>query len=191
VEAILQAAGELIAAEGYAAMTTNRIARRAGVSIGSLYQYFPNKATILVELLERHRASVRPAIEASLAEQADPTVPFAEAMRRLFHRLQALHADNPRLQRALAEEVPHPPHVREREQRRDQGYVWRVAQILKDRPDVQVENPLAAAQVLVQATGALAHWISHAAPAATDRDAYIEEAVRLLTAYAVPGRRGA
>ncbi len=53
-EAILQAAAQVFERRGYAAATTNRIAERAGVSIGSLYQYFPNKAAILVALSERH-----------------------------------------------------------------------------------------------------------------------------------------
>jgi AcrR family transcriptional regulator len=43
VEALLQAAAQVFECHGYAAGTTNRIAERAGVSIGSLYQYFPNK----------------------------------------------------------------------------------------------------------------------------------------------------
>jgi AcrR family transcriptional regulator len=51
---ILTAAAHVFAEHGYAAGTTNRIAERARVSIGSLYQYFPNKDAILAELLVRH-----------------------------------------------------------------------------------------------------------------------------------------
>src|SRR5512138_188963 len=54
VESILTAASQVFAEQGYAAGTTNRIAERAGVSIGTLYQYFPNKETLAVRLLERH-----------------------------------------------------------------------------------------------------------------------------------------
>ena len=53
-ERILTAAAHVFAEHGYAAGTTNRIAERARISIGSLYQYFPNKDTILASLLVRH-----------------------------------------------------------------------------------------------------------------------------------------
>src|ERR1700722_1032131 len=54
VEAILEAASQVFERHGYAHASTNRIAERAGVSIGSLYQYFPNKDAILVALARRH-----------------------------------------------------------------------------------------------------------------------------------------
>ena len=53
VEVILDAAGLLLVDEGYEQTTTNRIAERAGVSIGSLYQYFPNRESVVA----RTRAS--------------------------------------------------------------------------------------------------------------------------------------
>jgi len=171
-------------------MTTNKVAARAGVSIGSLYQYFPNKQAILVNLLEEHLAHVHPVIERSLDELSDPTVPYAEAMRRMFLGLLSLHHDaNPRLQRALGEEVPHPPHIREQHQRREAAYTARVAAILRNRPDVEAENPDVAAQVLVQATSTLSRWLAHEAPPDFDRETYVEEAVRLLTtAHLRPSR---
>ena len=54
VDAILNSAAHFFATNGYSATTTNHIAGRAGVSIGSLYQYFPNKDSLLVALEERH-----------------------------------------------------------------------------------------------------------------------------------------
>ena len=56
VEDVLAAAAQVFEALGYAAGTTNRIAERAGVSIGTLYQYFPSKEALAVALLERHLA---------------------------------------------------------------------------------------------------------------------------------------
>ena len=56
---ILDAAAHVLATHGYAAGTTNRVAEAAGVSIGSLYQYFPNKDAILVELATAHVNSAR------------------------------------------------------------------------------------------------------------------------------------
>lgn len=55
-DAIVEAAARILEQEGSAAATTNRIAARAGVSIGSLYQYFPDKHCVFAELLRRERA---------------------------------------------------------------------------------------------------------------------------------------
>ncbi len=53
VDAVVEAAGEVLAKEGAERATTGRIASRAGVSIGSLYQYFPDRAAILARFCER------------------------------------------------------------------------------------------------------------------------------------------
>ncbi len=52
VDAIIQATAQVLVTEGYQNATTNRIAEVAGVSIGTLYQYFPNKASLLVALID-------------------------------------------------------------------------------------------------------------------------------------------
>lgn len=55
VDAILEAAARILERRGLDALTTNAVAALAGVSIGSLYQYFPGKAAILAELIRRER----------------------------------------------------------------------------------------------------------------------------------------
>jgi AcrR family transcriptional regulator len=55
VDAILEAAAHILERKGLDALTTNAVAELAGVSIGSLYQYFPGKAAILAELIRRER----------------------------------------------------------------------------------------------------------------------------------------
>jgi AcrR family transcriptional regulator len=66
VQAVLQAAAQVFERHGYAAGTTNRIAERAGVSIGTLYQYFPNKDAILVALVHQHLAESSAALQPHL-----------------------------------------------------------------------------------------------------------------------------
>ncbi len=58
VESIVEAAARILERDGHAGFSTNAVARRAGVSIGSLYQYFPNKAAIIRALIEREAASL-------------------------------------------------------------------------------------------------------------------------------------
>ncbi len=71
VEKILAVASELIAAAGSDALRMSEVAERAGISIGSLYQYFPDKAAILRTLGDRYNAEGRACIEAGLAPVTD------------------------------------------------------------------------------------------------------------------------
>lgn len=66
VNSILGAAGLLLEEVGYAALTTNAIAARAGTSIGSLYQFFPNKDAVLAELIEGVRDDLQKFFDRSL-----------------------------------------------------------------------------------------------------------------------------
>ena len=63
---ILEAAAQLFGESGYEGTTTNRVAERAGVSIGSVYQYFPSKEALLVALAERHLEEAREEATAAL-----------------------------------------------------------------------------------------------------------------------------
>ncbi len=68
MERLLAAAAALIAEEGSDAMRMSEVAEKAGVSIGSLYQYFPDKAAIIRTLAERYNTEDRACIEAELAD---------------------------------------------------------------------------------------------------------------------------
>ncbi len=69
VDAILQATLQVLVAVGKERLTTTRVAARAGVSVGTLYQYFPNKSALLQAALRRHMDEVRRAIENVCTEQ--------------------------------------------------------------------------------------------------------------------------
>jgi AcrR family transcriptional regulator len=68
VEVILDAAALLLVDEGYDQATTNRIAERAGVSIGSLYQYFPNREAVVAAVAHRLKANIRKPLSLFLTE---------------------------------------------------------------------------------------------------------------------------
>lgn len=70
--AILQAATRIIETEGEGAFTTNHVAETAGVSIGTLYQYFPNKAAILVAMMHEERDLARRKARGWIEEGLDP-----------------------------------------------------------------------------------------------------------------------
>jgi AcrR family transcriptional regulator len=69
VDAILQATIQVLLAAGKERLTTTQVAARAGVSVGTLYQYFPNKSALLQACLRRHLDGVRQSIEGA-CEQA-------------------------------------------------------------------------------------------------------------------------
>lgn len=95
VEAILQAAADILETAGLAALTTNEVAERAGVSIGSLYQYFPNKDAILVSLITRQEIALRAAVAASFA-QVGPA-DLGSALRIVVGAAFGHHQNAPRL----------------------------------------------------------------------------------------------
>ncbi len=103
VETILEAAARVFVKEGYARATTNRIATAAGVSVGSLYQYFPSKDAIAVELLRRYRESLVEIIGERLS-RAD-VLPFEQVVEDLLRMLLKHQAINPALHRVLIEQV--------------------------------------------------------------------------------------
>lgn len=74
VEAILDATIQVLLSVGKERLTTTRVAMRAGVSVGTLYQYFPNKSAILQAALRRHLAEVADAVEAVCEEQRGRTL---------------------------------------------------------------------------------------------------------------------
>jgi AcrR family transcriptional regulator len=96
VEAILQAAAEVFEAHGLEGGTTERIVERAGVSVGSLYQYFPNKRALLAAVAENTLADAR-GLQATYLASLDADPPPDEALRGLIAFLVAVHDTQPRL----------------------------------------------------------------------------------------------
>lgn len=68
IEAIVEAAAQVLQKEGEEALTTAKVAERAGVSIGSIYQYFPNKDAILLALIRRERDLIGAEVARKIAE---------------------------------------------------------------------------------------------------------------------------
>lgn len=91
--------------EGLAA-TTNRIAERAGVSIGTLYQYFPNKEALLRALAERHVADAGVRLTEVFDRLRCDTPPFDETMRAMLAAVVDLHVDKPGLHAVMHRFAP-------------------------------------------------------------------------------------
>ena len=103
VETLLEAAARVFVKEGYAKATTNRIAAAAGVSVGSLYQYFPSKDAIAVELLRRYRDGLVELVDTRLGNVTPGDVQDGRA--RSPRDLLRGEGINPALHRVLIEQV--------------------------------------------------------------------------------------
>lgn len=105
VDAVLDAVVRVLKREGCKAVTTNRVAEVAGVSIGSVYQYFPDKRAIFVALHQRHIEQIDRMVETQLVEHA--TSSLEELMRAMIEAMVDAHSADPELYELLATEVPH------------------------------------------------------------------------------------
>lgn len=98
-DAIFEAAAQILEADGEARFTTNRLAERAGVSVGTIYQYFASKQAILAEMARRENARVR-------RELADSVAAGAASPARLAIRAQiAVLKDRPTTRRAALKAI--------------------------------------------------------------------------------------
>jgi AcrR family transcriptional regulator len=104
VDALLTAAAHILVESGYERASVNRIARRAGVSIGSLYQYFPTKDALVAAVIRRHSGQMIASFEKDLADAA--TLPLHLAVREVVRRAFTAYAVDPRLRKVIVTEVP-------------------------------------------------------------------------------------
>jgi len=186
VAAIVQAAAEIFAELGYAGATTNKIAQRAGVSVGSLYQYFPNKDCLLATLLEQHHGEVHAVIDAAIDTLSDPATPLHDGLHQLLSDLLALHRANPALTKALSAAVLRESpagNAAEKDAHHGASQASRVSALLTGRADVRSGDHTAMAAVLGQTTAQLTRWLVHDAPPGLSQDALLEEVVQLLVRY--------
>jgi AcrR family transcriptional regulator len=103
VEVILEAAARVFVRHGYARATTNRIAEAAGISVGSLYQYFPSKDAIAVEILRRYRETLLALVHKHLDGVGEATL--EPVVRALLGALLRAEGIEPALHRVLIEQV--------------------------------------------------------------------------------------
>jgi AcrR family transcriptional regulator len=101
IELILEAASRLIERDGLEALTTNRIAELAGVSIGTLYQYFPDKSKVVEALAERELGAITSQALAALTGPAPDT--RGGRIRRIVHAAFNAFGGRSRVQRQLLE----------------------------------------------------------------------------------------
>ena len=179
---ILDAAARVFSEHGYAAGTTNRIAAAADVSIGSLYQYFPNKDAILAALTDAHidagTTLLAQRLRDGLPESLDETL-------RLFVRAAIdNHREDPALHRVLFEEAPRSAALLARLRETEARGVAGVTELLRRHPEVTVADPEFAARLTIATIESLVHRLIVQPVCTTQLE---DEVVRLLTGYLSAG----
>src|ERR1700739_199748 len=102
VDTLCEAATRILASEGEAGFTTNRIAERAGFSIGTLYQYFPSKEAIVVALVRRHRDRVLRELDVMLDRAVAGEYGAEHALRLYLRHIVDAFGRGQKAQRRLA-----------------------------------------------------------------------------------------
>jgi AcrR family transcriptional regulator len=181
VERIITAGRAVLIKDGYDAFSTNRVATTAGVSPGSLYQYFPDKQAILDVVIDRHWEHVAESVAASVSDRIGGS--GASAVRDTVDALVAALEADPALLRVIAEELPVARNRARRgaleKQVSDLAAIYFAA-----RPETSRRpSPTVAAWVLVLSLETLAsRWVLDQ-PANLDRDQLLDEMVALVMGY--------
>ena len=177
MEAILEAAARILDRQGWGRFTTNAVAEVAGVSIGSLYQYFPNKLALVEAILRRHFDDVLSALRF-----ADEQASRIERIKGLVSGMITAHSNHPSLHRVLLEEVPRGKIVKSIQQNFEREY-WSLFTKLIRANEVSGANPrsLVRAQVLSAAISGAVHDASRKGTLRSPD--FEQELVRLVDAY--------
>jgi AcrR family transcriptional regulator len=184
VDALIEATARILVRDGFDGASTNRIAREAGVSVGSLYQYYPGKEALVVAVIERHNRDLMQVVREALADVE--TEPLEPATRRLVAAAIAAHRVDPKLHRVLAEQTPRTGALANVEAFSSETYALFRAYLERRRDELRAVDLELAAFVCVTSIEALTHTAVLHRPdmlseAATET--LVDEATRLVMGY--------
>lgn len=182
VDALVEATARILVKDGFDKASTNRIAEAAGVSVGSLYQYFPGKEALVAAVMARHNRDLMAVARRALAETAD--LPLAEAAHRLVAAAIAAHRVDPGLHRVLAEQTPRTGALADAETFNSDYYDLFRAYLQRHRDELRAVDLDTAAFVCVTSIEALTHMaVLHRDLDDAAAAALVDEGARLVVRY--------
>ena len=181
VDALLAATARVLVKEGYDRASTNKIAEAAGVSIGSLYQYFPSKEALVAAVIERHMGEMRDLVRSSFLRVA--RMPLADAARELVRVMIDAHRLEPRLHRVLVEQIPRIGHLEHIESLDDDATSLVRAYLEAHRSEIDVVDLDLAAFVAVTSVEALTHAAVLRRPALLEDERFRDEVAAMVVRY--------
>jgi len=186
VETLLDATARVLTRHGYDRASTNRIAETAGVSVGSLYQYFPNKEALVAALVARHNRELLELVREAVKKVA--SLDLATAMRELVRAAVDAHLVDPALHRIFAEQVPRMGQLAKIESLQQEAFLVMRSYLSERRDEISVSDLDVATKICVTTVEALTHEfvINKPDAPAGERDRFIDEVTRLLMGYLTP-----
>ncbi len=181
VEVIVKATTRVLLKDGYEACTTNRVAAEAGVSIGSVYQYFPNKESLVMAVMERHQEELRETMVERLAQLAGADLPTA--VREMVRALLAAQRLQPKLHRVLLEQVPRIGALRRLHELHGLYEPYVAAWLEANAPRLGLAHPSVAAYVLIGACEGVVTRVMLERPTWLEEGVLEEQLVRLILSY--------
>jgi len=184
VSELLEAAAQVFTREG-ATATTNRIAARAGVSIGTLYRYFPDKEALLRALAQHHVADASNRLDGACTRLRADRRPFEDTMRALATAVVELHADRPGVHRVMHRLAPRAirdlADLSALEERLTADVEFHMVRCGRGGPDTELT-----ARTVVAAVDAHVHQVLTRRPIEPGRA--VDQLVALINALAPPPR---
>jgi AcrR family transcriptional regulator len=184
VAALVEATARILVREGFDKASTNRIAEVAGVSVGSLYQYFPSKEALVAAVIERHQQEIMQTVRGELADVM--ALPLEQAVRKLIAIAVRAHRVDPRLHRVVAEQMPRVGKLERLASFNNENYALFRAYLERHRDELRVDDLELASFVCVTTIEAVTHnamlYFSKALAHET-MEALIDESARLVTGY--------
>jgi AcrR family transcriptional regulator len=184
VEALLEATARILVSDGFDRASTNRIAEVAGVSVGSLYQYFPSKEALVFAVAERHRREIMQVVRGTLEDVL--SLPIEEGVRRIVAVAIEAHRVDPKLHCVLAEQIPRAGELENLDPINREAHALFRAYLESRSGELRIEDIGLAAFVCATSIEALAHnAVLHHSELASNEAAValIEETTRLIVGY--------
>ena len=181
VDTILQASARVLVRRGFDGFTTNEVAAAAGVSIGSLYQYFPNKEALVAALIMQHVEAMSAAILSELTRVAQ--LPMAQAVRAVIELTVRAHAIDPELHQVLTEQVPRVGRLAKLRELDAITHRMVAGMLAARKAELAIRDPEVASFVIVSAIEAIIHRAALFSPERLRDPRLIDEATALVTRY--------
>jgi AcrR family transcriptional regulator len=185
VDAIVEATSQVLLKEGYDKFSTTRAAERAGVSVGSLYQYFPNKAALASAVIERACENFIVVFERALAGRRRATLP--DCIDAMIDVTLVSHHLAPELHKIVRDLAPR-LGVADRTDMVSRAATKMIESMLRKHEDeIAPEIDLATAAAIIETTlQALSHRMA-ARTTLTPDGTLAKEAARMITRYLAAG----
>ncbi|MBI9074399.1 MAG: TetR/AcrR family transcriptional regulator [Desulfatibacillum sp.] len=184
VDTILEAAAQVLEARGYAGATTNHIAQRAGVSIGSLYQYFPNKEAIVFSLMDAHMEESASTLDGLMGKMEAWGRITPGDVRGIVTAAMDLHIKAPGVHRTIVLEIPFTGKLWwESFLRMEQKMADRLQALMDKTPEVRKVNTRASSRLVIRVLESLTHRQVMNSEEPLEEEEFVEETTDMVCRY--------